>query len=345
MEVSRGEDILVVMNRAATVTQVDAVLERVRALGVAPCIVPSPGQTVISAADQPITACDHLSKMPGVAEVLRVPPAYRLVSRESHPNSSVFRVAGTTIGGGGFTLISGPCSVENEEMLLQTANFLVARGVRLMRGGAFKPRTSPYSFQGLGLDGLEILARVKRQTGIGVVTEVLDAETVPQIEAVADVLQVGARSMQNYSLLRRLARSNKPILLKRGLAATLEEWLMAAEYLLSGGNQQVILCERGVRTFADHLRNTLDLAIVPVVQRLSHLPILVDPSHGTGDARCVPAMTLAALAAGADGVMIELHPDPARALSDGPQSLDFEGYARLHKQLNAMAGALGIELR
>jgi 3-deoxy-7-phosphoheptulonate synthase len=220
----------------------------------------------------------------------------------------------------------------------------MARGVRFLRAGAFKPRTSPYAFQGLGLEGLEILRRAREKTGIGIVTELMDTENADAVEEAADIIQVGARNMQNFSLLRRLSRARKPVLLKRGLSATLEEWLMSAEYLLSGGNYDVILCERGVRTFSDHSRNTLDLSVIPPVKAMSHLPILVDPSHGTGRRDYVPPMALAALAAGADGLLIEVHPDPDRALSDGAQTLAFDRFEQLLTQLKALAGPLSRSL-
>jgi 3-deoxy-7-phosphoheptulonate synthase len=262
-----------------------------------------------------------------------------------HPDDTVVRADRTTIGDGGFAVIAGPCSVEDEAMILRTAEHLMRRGVRLLRAGAYKPRTSPYAFQGLGVEGLEILAKARRETGIGVVTEVLDTDSADAVEEVADVLQVGARNMQNFSLLRRVGRAAKPVLLKRGMSATLEEWLMAAEYVLAGGNRAVVLCERGVRTFADHSRNTLDLSVVPPAKQLSHLPIVVDPSHGTGRAAYVPPMALAALAAGADGLMVEVHPEPARAVSDGAQSLDFAAFDALLDGLRRLADALGREVR
>jgi 3-deoxy-7-phosphoheptulonate synthase len=245
-----------------------------------------------------------------------------------------------TIGPGTFTLIAGPCSVENEAMIQRTAEFLLERGVRLLRAGAFKPRTSPYSFQGLGREGLDILARVRRRTGIGVVTELMDTETADAVEEAADVIQIGTRNMQNFSLLKRVGKASRPVLLKRGMSATLEDWLMAAEYVMAGGNYNVILCERGVRTFSDHSRNTLDLSVIPPVKKLSHLPILVDPSHGTGKRDYVPPMALAALAAGADGLLIEVHPDPDHAQSDGAQSLDFAGFDRLLQSLSKLAKPL-----
>jgi 3-deoxy-7-phosphoheptulonate synthase len=226
-------------------------------------------------------------------------------------------------------------------MVLRTAEFLMARGVRLMRAGAFKPRTSPYSFQGLGLVGLEILRKARQKTGIGIVTELLDTENADAVEDAADLIQIGTRNMQNFSLLKRVGKAKKPVLLKRGMSATLEDWLMSAEYVMAGGNYQVILCERGVRTFSDHSRNTLDLSVIPPAKKLSHLPILVDPSHGTGKRDYVPPMALASLAAGADGLLLEIHPDPDRAQSDGAQSLDFAAFEKLLEALKRLAEPLG----
>jgi 3-deoxy-7-phosphoheptulonate synthase len=246
-----------------------------------------------------------------------------------------------TIGPGTFTLIAGPCSVENEDMIFRAAEWLMNRGVHLLRAGAFKPRTSPYAFQGLGLEGLEILTRARARTGIGIVTELMDTENADAVEEAADIIQIGTRNMQNFSLLRRVSRAGKPVLLKRGMSATLEEWLMAAEYVMAGGNYHVVLCERGVRTFSDHSRNTLDLSVIPPVKRLSHLPILVDPSHGTGKRDYVPPMALASLAAGADGLLIEVHPDPDHALSDGAQSLNFAGFEKLLESLKRLVEPLG----
>jgi 3-deoxy-7-phosphoheptulonate synthase len=240
-------------------------------------------------------------------------------------------LAQATIGPGHFTIIAGPCSVENEAMILRTAEFLVEQGVKFLRAGAFKPRTSPYAFQGMGIEGLRILQKARERTGIGIVTEVMDTEFVAAVEEAADIIQIGTRNMQNFSLLKRVGRCRKPVLLKRGMSATLEEWLMAAEYVMSGGNYQVILCERGVRTFS----------VIPPVKALSHLPIFVDPSHGTGKRAYVPAMALAAMAAGADGLLIEVHPEPDKALSDGAQSLDFAEMARLRERLQALAPVVG----
>jgi 3-deoxy-7-phosphoheptulonate synthase len=282
-----------------------------------------------------------LEVLPGVLELLRVTKPYKLTSREMHPDDTYVRLPQTTIGPGTFTLIAGPCSVENADMILRTAEFLMAHGVRLMRAGAFKPRTSPYAFQGLGQEGLDILVRTRQRTGIGIVTELMDTDNADAVEEAADIIQIGTRNMQNFSLLRRVARAAKPVLLKRGMSATLEEWLMAAEYVMAGGNYNVVLCERGVRTFSDHTRNTLDLSVIPPVKQLSHLPIVVDPSHGTGKRDYVPPMALAALAAGADGLLIEVHPDPNHALSDGAQSMDFAGFERLLASLRRLAEPLG----
>ncbi|MCG3126705.1 MAG: Phospho-2-dehydro-3-deoxyheptonate aldolase [Phycisphaerae bacterium] len=336
---------LIVMKVDATAEQIDAVAQRVRTLGYVAHVMPGLNRTAVGVTgNKGPEGRETLALLPGVDEVIRVTAPYKLVSREVHPEPTVFPVAGTSVGNG-FTLIAGPCSVESEKMIVESARFLAARGVKLLRGGAYKPRTSPYSFQGMGTEGLKFLAKARQETGLGIVTEVMDVESVSPIEEVADVLQVGTRNMQNYALLRRLAQARKPVLLKRGMAATLEEWLMAAEYIMSGGNYQVILCERGVRTFADHTRNTLDLSIVPVVKHFSHLPVIVDPSHGTGKSQFVPPMSLAALAAGADGLMVEVHPNPKEALSDGAQSLDFAAFAKLVDALRPVAAALSTPIR
>jgi 3-deoxy-7-phosphoheptulonate synthase len=258
-----------------------------------------------------------------------------------HRDDTVIRTRFGEIGPRTFTIVAGPCSVENEPMVTRTAEFLVSKGVTFLRAGAFKPRTSPYAFQGMGVEGLEILKRVRARTGVGIVTELMDTEFADAVEEAADVIQIGTRNMQNFSLLKRVGRCRKPVLLKRGMSATLEEWLMAAEYVMAGGNYQVILCERGVRTFSDHSRNTLDLSVVPPAKAVCHLPIVVDPSHGTGKRAYVPAMAKAALAAGADGLLVEAHPDPDHALSDGAQSLDFPGLEKLLGELRTLCGVLG----
>jgi 3-deoxy-7-phosphoheptulonate synthase len=336
---------LVVMHSHATPEQIDEVVAAIRAMNLKPHPMPGATRTAIGITGN-VGAIDPntLAVLPGVLELIRVTKPYKLASREMHEADTHVRLPQATIGPGTFTLIAGPCSVENEAMLQKTAEFLLEHGVRLLRAGAYKPRTSPYAFQGLGREGLDILARVRRRTGIGIVTELMDTDSADAVESVADVIQIGTRNMQNYSLLKRVGRSAKPVLLKRGMSATLEEWLMAAEYVLAGGNANVVLCERGVRTFSDHSRNTLDLSVIPPVKHLSHLPILVDPSHGTGRRDYVPAMALASLAAGADGLLVEVHPDPDHAMSDGAQSLSFAGFEQLLGSLRKLAGPLGRKL-
>ncbi len=351
---------LVVMHSHASQDQIDRVLAVIRGMNLTPHPMPGATRTAIGITGN-INAVDPrtLEVLPGVLELLRVTKPYKLASREMHqadtyvripltpnpsPPSTGERREGVTIGPGTFTLIAGPCSVENEEMVLRSAEFLMSQGVRLMRAGAFKPRTSPYSFQGLGLEGLEILKRARNKTGIGIVTELMDTDNADAVEEAADIIQIGARNMQNFSLLRRVSRVRKPVLVKRGMSATLEDLLMSAEYVMAGENYNVILCERGVRTFSDHSRNTLDLSVIPPAKSLSHLPILVDPSHGTGKRDYVPAMARAALAAGADGLLIEVHPNPDRALSDGAQSLDFAAFSKLLESLRRLAEPLGVTL-
>lgn len=333
---------LVVMNSHATPEQIDQVLAAVRRMNLTPHPMPGAIRTAIGITGN-ISAVDprSLEVLPGVLELLRVTKPYKLASREMHVEDTYVRLPQTTIGPGTFTVIAGPCSVENEEMILRVAEFLRGQGVSMLRAGAFKPRTSPYAFQGMGQKGLDILVKAREKTGIGIVTELMDTDNADAVEAAADVIQIGARNMQNFSLLKRVGRTAKPVLLKRGLSATLEEWLMSAEYVMAGENYNVVLCERGVRTFSDHSRNTLDLSVIPPVKHLSHLPILVDPSHGTGRRDYVPAMALAGLAAGADGLLIEVHSEPDRALSDGAQSLDFAGFAKLMAQLRRLAETLG----
>jgi 3-deoxy-7-phosphoheptulonate synthase len=332
---------LVVMHRTATAQQIENALAAIRRMNLTPHPLPGATRTAIGITGN-VNAVDprSLEMLPGVLELIRVTKPYKLASREMHPEDTEVSVHDTRIGPGTFTMIAGPCSVENESMILRTAEYLMARGIRLMRAGAFKPRSSPYAFQGLGQEGLDILARARRHTGIGIVTELMDTENAEAVEEAADMIQIGTRNMQNFSLLRRVSRAAKPVLLKRGLSATLEEWLMAAEYVMAGGNYQVVLCERGVRTFSDHSRNTLDLSVIPPLRQLSHLPVLVDPSHGTGKRGFVPAMALAGLAAGADGLLLEVHPQPEQALSDGAQSLDFAGLDKLLASVHRVAEAL-----
>jgi 3-deoxy-7-phosphoheptulonate synthase len=333
---------LVVMHSHASEQQVEQVLAAIRRMNLTPHPMPGATRTAIGITGN-ISAVDprSLEVLPGVMELLRVTKPYKLASREMHEADTYIKTPQTTIGPSTFTLIAGPCSVENEEMILRTAEFLRGHGINLMRAGAFKPRTSPYAFQGMGQKGLDILARAREKTGIGIVTELMDTDNADAVEEAADIIQIGTRNMQNFSLLKRVSRTSKPVLLKRGMSATLEEWLMAAEYVMAGENYHVVLCERGVRTFSDHSRNTLDLSVIPPAKTLSHLPIIVDPSHGTGRRDYVPAMALASLAAGADGLLMEIHPDPDRALSDGAQSLDFGGFAKLLESLRRLAEPLG----
>ncbi len=333
---------LVVMQTHATPEQVQQVVDKISDLGLTPHPLPGATRTAIGITGN-VDAVDpaRLEGLTGVHELLRVTKPYKLASREMHPDDSVVKLPQAAFRADTFPIVAGPCSVENESMVLQTAEFLVSRGIHLMRAGAFKPRTSPYSFQGMEHQGLEILVKAREATGIGIVTEVMESEQVSAVEEAADMLQIGTRNMQNFPLLKRVSRASKPVLLKRGMSATLDEWLMAGEYVLSGGNRGVVFCERGVRTFADHTRNTLDLSIVPPVKKLSHLPIIVDPSHGTGKRDFVMPMALAGLASGADGLMIEIHPDPDQALSDGAQSLNFDQFDELLDRVNELASVFG----
>jgi 3-deoxy-7-phosphoheptulonate synthase len=328
---------LVVMKTQATPDEIQAVCAHIEQLGYRAHPLPGAQRTAIGiTGNQGEADRGNLESLPGVAEVIRVSKAYKLASRDVKEEDTVIRLAGSdaAIGGRDLAVIAGPCSIESREQAFAIAEEVAAAGAQFFRGGAYKPRTSPYAFQGLGLDALKIMAEIREKYGLRIVTEALDTETLELVAEWADVIQIGARNMQNFSLLKKAGRLRKPVLLKRGLSATLEEFLMAAEYVLSEGNYEVILCERGVRTFADHARNTLDLSIVPAIKRVSHLPILVDPSHGTGRRDSVLPMARAAVAAGADGLMIEVHNHPESALSDGPQSI-------LPSQFHEMMGEIG----
>ena len=332
---------LVVMQAQATAEDIARVCKKIEGLGFRPHVLPGAQRTAIGITGNPGPVdTAEFDGLPGVIEAIRVSKPYKLVSREVKPDDTIVRVAGVPVGTGTLTFIAGPCSVETREQILASARAVQAAGAQLLRGGAYKPRTSPYAFQGLAEEGLQLLAEAREATGLGVVTEAIDVETFDLVEKYADCIQIGARNMQNFSLLRRAGRSRLPVLLKRGMSSTLEEFLMAAEYILAGGNYQVMLCERGVRTFADHTRNTLDLSVVPAVQRLSHLPILVDPSHGTGRRDKVLPMARAAVAAGAAGLMVEVHPNPDQALSDGFQTLDPGQFQELADECRAIAGLL-----
>jgi 3-deoxy-7-phosphoheptulonate synthase len=336
---------LVVMRQDATPEEIRGVVRAIEARGFKAHPIPGAQRTAIGiTGNKGAFEAPVFETLPGVLEVIPVSHAYKLVSREVKPEDTVVDVGGVKVGGSDLVLVAGPCAVESREQLLTVARSVKAAGAQLLRGGAFKPRTSPYSFQGLGEEGLEILAEARAETGLPIVTEALDNEGLDLVERHADAIQIGARNMQNFSLLKRAGRSRKPVILKRGMSATLEELLMSAEYILSEGNYSVILCERGVRTFSDFSRNTLDLAVVPAVKRLSHLPILVDPSHGTGRREKVAPMSRAAAAVGADGIMVEVHHDPDTALSDGPQSITPEMFDALVKELRQIATVIGRRL-
>ncbi|MCG6928034.1 MAG: 3-deoxy-7-phosphoheptulonate synthase [Acidobacteria bacterium] len=336
---------LIVMKQDATPDEIQGVSRAIEARGFKAHPIPGAQRTAIGvtgnrgAVDQPV-----FESLPGVFEVIPVTHGYKLVSREVKPEDTIVEIGDVRVGGRELVIAAGPCAVESLEQVLTVARGVKEAGARLLRGGAFKPRTSPYSFQGLGEEGLKILAAAREETGLAVVTEVLDPEGVDLVEHYADVIQIGARNMQNFSLLKRCGKAGKPVLLKRGLAATLEEFLMSAEYILAEGNYDVILCERGVRTFSDFSRNTLDLAVVPAVKTRSHLPIVVDPSHGTGRRDKVRAMSRGAVAVGADGLLVEVHHDPDTALSDGPQSLTPKMFATLMGELRQIAPVIGREL-
>ena len=337
---------LIVMRSDATPGQIDRVVSVIQAQGLTAHPLPGATRTAIGMTGNTGAVDKSLFEvLPGVEEAIRVTKPYKLASREMHRDDTVIAMTQGTVGPKTFTVIAGPCSVENESLIINMAEHLMSRGVKFLRAGAFKPRTSPYAFQGMGLEGLKILKKARDKTGIGIVTELMDTEYAEAVEEASDIIQIGTRNMQNFSLLKRVGKTRKPVLLKRGMSATLEEWLMAAEYIMAGGNYQVILCERGVRTFSDHSRNTLDLSVIPPAKALSHLPIFVDPSHGTGKRAYVPAMSLAALASGADGIIVEAHPEPYKALSDGAQSLDYAGLDKVLAQLKQIAPILGREVK
>jgi 3-deoxy-7-phosphoheptulonate synthase len=333
---------LIVMKPQASKAQIAAVVEKVHSLGLDAHEIPGAQRMAIGiTGNRGALDAEAFASLPGVADAIRVSQPFKLVSREVKEEDTVIDVGGSCMGGPGLAIMAGPCSVESEEQILEVARGVKELGATFLRGGAFKPRTSPYEFQGLGESGLKLLALAREKTGLKVVTEVMDTDDLPLVADYADVLQLGARNMQNFSLLRRLGKLGKPVLLKRGASATIKEWLMAAEYIVSTGNYQVALCERGIRTFETMTRNTLDLNAVPVLKSLTHLPVIVDPSHGIGVRRHVPAMARAAVAAGADGLIIEVHPHPDQALSDGHQSLSLPEFADLMRAVRVIAGAIG----
>lgn len=333
---------LIVMDLTADDAQVEAVVEQIQRLGLKAHPIRGAQRTAIGITGNRgsvnSTAFEHL---PGVREVIAVSHSYKLVSREFHPEDSVVSIGGVAVGGEGIVLIGGPCAIESLDQTRAVAEGIRAAGGQIMRGGAYKPRTSPYSFQGLGEQALEFMARVREEFDLPIVTEAIDETSLRLVSQYADAVQIGARNMQNFSLLKAAGRQPKPVVLKRGMSATLEELLLSAEYIMSEGNAQVILVERGVRTFVDHTRNTLDLSVVPAIKRIAHLPVLVDPSHGTGKRTKVLPMSRAAIAVGADGVMIEVHNKPEEALSDGPQAIVPEEFARVVRESAAIAQVLG----
>lgn len=334
---------IVVMRNNATQANIAAVLERLAEHQLKGHLSQGEERTIIGVvgASIPATLREELELFEGVQEAVRITRPYKLVSREFHPQDTIVNVRGIEVGGNGCAIMAGPCAVENEAMIVESARQVKAAGATMLRGGAFKPRSSPYTFRGHGEAALQMLATARDETGLPIVTEVMTPMDVELVARYADVLQIGARNMQNYQLLEEAGRSGMPVLLKRGLSATFEEWLLSAEYIIATGNPNVILCERGIRTFETATRNTMDLNAVALAKRRTHLPVIADPSHGTGKWYLVAPLALASIAAGADGIMVEVHPDPDRAQSDGGQSLTFENFASMVPQLNAVAAACG----
>lgn len=333
---------IVTMQREYEEGQLQKVITQLESVGFHTQVIRGTEKTVIAAVgDKSRLMYLPLEAMPGVDKVVPILAPYKMASREYNQQNTVIKVGNLSIGGSEVHVMAGPCAVESREQLLESAHLVKQAGATILRGGAYKPRSSPYSFQGLEEEGLKYLAEAREETGLPIVTEVTDPRYVDLVNHYSDIIQIGARNMQNFSLLREVAKTGRPILLKRGLSATIDEWMLAAEYIMSAGNHQVILCERGIRTFETATRNTLDLSAVPLVKHLSHLPIIVDPSHGTGKWRLVKPMALAAIAAGADGLMIEVHPNPSEAISDGPQSLNPEKFQDLMGNLKTISEAVG----
>lgn len=333
---------IIVMNQSATKEQIQNVEDMLLQLGFKTHPITGDVKTVIGAiGDRRLLDPQSVTAMPGVENIVPIMKPYKLVGRELKQSNTVIEIGDIKIGGDQIVLMAGPCAVENEQAIYEVAKKVKAAGAQILRGGAFKPRTSPYSFQGLEEEGLKILRKVGDETGLKIVTEVVDTRDVEAVAKYSDILQIGARNMQNFRLLLEVGKTNKPVLLKRGLSATIEEWLMAAEYVASEGNPNIILCERGIRTFETATRNTIDLSAIPVVKELSHLPIIADPSHATGTWKYVNALSKAAIAAGADGLIVEVHNDPSKALSDGPQSLKPEKFTQLVQELKPVAAAVG----
>lgn len=336
---------IVVMKTGSTQDEVNGVTKRIEDVGLKAHISQGTEHTVIGVLGQVFPELhDALELLPGVDQVIPVTKPYKLASREFHPLDTIVEVNGVAIGGNEIVIMAGPCAIESEEQLFATAQAVKSAGATVLRGGAFKPRTSPYQFRGLGESGLKMLAQAGKQTQMPIITEVMSPDHVDLIAKYADILQIGARNMQNFVLLDEVGKTKKPVLLKRGLSSTLQEWLLAAEYVLAQGNEQIILCERGIRTFETYTRNTMDISAIPIIEKVSHLPIIADPSHATGKWYLVPPLSLAAVAAGADGLLIEVHPNPDLALADGPQSLTFNNFRLLMSQLVPVAEARNRKL-
>jgi len=336
---------IVVMKVDSTEDQIHAVVERIKELGLKGHVSQGVEHTVVGVVGRTFPELrDRLELLPGVEEVIPVSKPYKLSSREFHPLNTVVKVNDLVIGSDEIVIMAGPCAVESEEQLLITAQAVKTAGAHILRGGAFKPSTSPYDFRGLGEEGLKLLARARQETGMPVITEVMTPSDVELVASYADILQIGARNMQNFTLLDEVGKIDRPVMLKRGLSSTIQEWLLAAEYILAQGNSQLILCERGIRTFETYTRNTMDISAIPIIKKVSHLPIIADPSHATGKWYLVAPLALAALAAGADGLIIEVHPNPDLALKDGAQSLTFDNFQRLTSQLTSVARAVGRKL-
>jgi 3-deoxy-7-phosphoheptulonate synthase len=335
---------IVVMKQGASAAEIGAVIATVEELGLTPHPIYGEMRTVVAVVGEANVSREVFQKLPGVERVTRIEQPFKLASRTSRPENTTISLNGVTIGGSRLVVMAGPCSVESRSQLLETAHAVKEAGATMLRGGAFKPRTSPYSFQGMGLQGLELLAEAREETGLKVVTEVMTPDAVAMVSRYADVLQIGARNMQNYGLLKAVGQTQRPVLLKRGMMSKVQELLMAAEYILSNGNYRVMLCERGIRTFEPMTRNTFDLNAVPLLKQLSHLPVIADPSHGTGRWDLVAPMSKAAVACGADGLIVEVHPRPEDAVSDGPQSLKPEKFAQMMTELRLVAQAVGREL-
>jgi len=336
---------IVVMRSNCSQNEIAAVVKRITELGLKEHISAGTERTIIGAVGK--VTPDHqytLQSLPGVEEVLPVSKPYKLASREFHPENTEVKVNGVTIGGDELVIMAGPCTVESEQQVLEIAREVKANGATVLRGGAFKPRTSPYDFRGLGEEGLKLLAIAREETGLPIITEVMAPNDVELVSRYTDILQIGARNMQNFPLLDEIGKTRKPAMLKRGLSSTIQEWLLAAEYILTQGNEQLILCERGIRTFETSTRNTMDISAIPIIKKMSHLPIIADPSHATGKWYLVAPLGLAAVAAGADGLMIEVHPKPDQALADGPQSLTFDNFRKLISQLKIMARVMNRTL-